>query len=378
MVVYVGEKFHAIASTAYTSPFLCDSHFCDSILHILLEDSFSPNVATISSYLRESIPVMFRLLKERTFENRCISIAHESASHVGYSLDGLNREDEIRLSFESALLVLHYVIYIREEWAKNPSFLFMDYQSVEQYYSQASLDPTIKKGYPLDKINDMEKRRLIQFSNFMKLALTLFPKHKLKREHLIDIVTRAAEERKRYITGTGQSSFTSRRVAIYHMETGVVPLKFESRNGRKYKVDGSGEAKESSDCKRKSSELTAPSAPVIETPNFILPFPFNSRSDLDAVMNSMTFHSDFQFTNELLTDHTAKRANVATSPRCQELIDMIANNTEPSSREVSIDFEGIEAILNELKHSDADYKNYREPSRSDFDIKTFVPFATMK
>lgn len=345
MVLLVGEEIHKLAlGNIPFGPLLYEN-----ITRLLLEESFCPTTAILSTYLKESMPEILRMLLSGSMENKLLGISRESAKFVGYPIDGLKREDELSLAFESAVVILTYILFVRSEWFKNPSFLYTDYDNVQKYYSQADNELTIKKGYPLKGICDIEQRKLIQFANFMKLSLTLVQNPKLMREHLIDIVTRVAEHRrpKKYTTGSGQSPFTSRRVAIYHMETGVVPLEFRiSNDGTKYKVanvvggdiDISDDSKSES-IKRKFSSLeTVPLLlPVANATNIIIPtaelrkLPFQTLSSEDFSYDDMT----------------------SVSGLCR-----LRSDESDINEEVALEY------LNILKQYDNSYYEFREPSYS--------------
>ena len=51
-----------------------------------------------------------------------------------------------------------------------------------------------------------------------------------------------------------------------------------------------------------------------------------------------------------------------------------SDSLEIGSREVSIDFDAIENVLTHLKHTDSDYRSFREPSQSE--VQNVIPFAS--
>merc|ERR1711998_16231 len=75
-----------------------------------------------------------------------------------------------------------------------------------------------------------------KYRNMMSIAILVLPP-KSKKAHLLDLVTRIVEGNEvRYITGSGETAATRRRVTIYETEGNITPL---PRPPRKNNSDGS-------------------------------------------------------------------------------------------------------------------------------------------
>ena len=69
----------------------------------------------------------------------------------------------------------------------------------------------------------------------MSIAILVLPP-KSKKAHLLDLVTRIVEGNEvRYITGSGETAATRRRVMIYELEGNITPL---PRPPRKNHIEG--------------------------------------------------------------------------------------------------------------------------------------------
>ncbi len=65
-----------------------------------------------------------------------------------------------------------------------------------------------------------EKKYLLNYRNFLKMALTIIPA-KGNKGRLLQIAGKLDGSRREYITGSGQKIEVIRRVQIYHQETGI-------------------------------------------------------------------------------------------------------------------------------------------------------------
>ncbi len=88
----------------------------------------------------------------------------------------------------------------------------------------------LTENYPeFTSCDDKEKSTLLKFRNIMAVAIQVLPP-KSKKAHLLDLVTRIVEgSQVRYITGSGETLATRRRVLIYEREGNIVPRKRPNR-----------------------------------------------------------------------------------------------------------------------------------------------------
>mmetsp|Transcript_31141 Transcript_31141/g.29701 ORF Transcript_31141/g.29701 Transcript_31141/m.29701 type:complete len:517 (+) Transcript_31141:382-1932(+) len=171
---------------------------------VLVDKCFTNEVSVIEEILHQSLPLLDAELKRVKPEQRKLKIAMDVGKSIGLNnLGFLNREEEQRLLFETALIVL---LYFDEDLFRCP------YSDVESLLSQ----------YPeFEHCDERELKKLLNFTNFMNCAIILLPA-KGKKSHLLDLVTRITEGHKiKYITGGGQTSSTALRVLIYEREGGV-------------------------------------------------------------------------------------------------------------------------------------------------------------
>jgi hypothetical protein len=111
-----------------------------------------------------------------------------------------------------------------------------------------SMDQFVEK-YP--QFAGVEDRALLAFRNFMAVSLTLEEAKNNKAFHM-EICARLSEgSAAKYITGSGQSSATSRRVSIYEREGNVTPE--GSRKIKREQEDGYA-SESTSSTKRSRSE----------------------------------------------------------------------------------------------------------------------------
>jgi hypothetical protein len=90
----------------------------------------------------------------------------------------------------------------------------------------------LKSHYPQFRDQDDEELRfLLNFRNYMKLALKIIPP-RLAKQLLLKVVARLEGSGREYITGGGQKQCVTRRVQIYEKEGDVQPEKRPDRNRR--------------------------------------------------------------------------------------------------------------------------------------------------
>lgn len=186
--------------------------WCEVITTLITQVSFGPiiyNNMELLNALNNALPLMKDEIKNRKKEDINIKIAGDVAERVGYmNTNKLKKDDEIRLVFESAFIML-YNFMTKEE---NKHLMYEDTAKLLEHY------PTFHD------VSEAEKRLLLTFRNVMKIALMIIPA-KNHKNHLIDITARIAEgKNQKYITGSGQTSATARRVLIYETEGDVKPL----------------------------------------------------------------------------------------------------------------------------------------------------------
>lgn len=222
-MLLVGEELKIIADSD-----LFGESLHNAIIKLLMSESFSPQVSNLADNLKVAILLMESYLLNNNRRNLTIKIARECAERAGYAiLQSAKFNEESRLLFESALISILYILYVRDQTNKFSSLtqLYSSYEDLKQTYTQDS-------EFPFDGVDDIEERKLFQFNNFMKIALLLVPNPKFKRKWLIEVITRVAEHRRQkgYITGSGMSNFTRRRVIIYNRESGVSNVATTSSN----------------------------------------------------------------------------------------------------------------------------------------------------
>ena len=135
---------------------------------------------------------------------RRLKTALEVAKLVGFfDISLMKREDENRLLFEVALIVL---------LSLKPDVVACPYPSIA----------VLLASYPeFESCEEDERIKLMYFANYMKYAQALLPP-KQKKAHLLDMVTRRTEgSTKKYVCGGGQTAATGRRVLIYEREGGT-------------------------------------------------------------------------------------------------------------------------------------------------------------
>lgn len=118
----------------------------------------------------------------------------------------LKKEDERRLIYEAALIVL---VSFRPDI--HAAAAIQPYNGIED----------LLHAYPQFRNLDVEELvKLLHFSNFMKFALVIVPA-KGNKSLLLDLVTRITEGKYvKYITGGGPTAKTRRRIEVYEHEGG--------------------------------------------------------------------------------------------------------------------------------------------------------------
>jgi hypothetical protein len=124
----------------------------------------------------------------------------------GLEVHNLHREDDRRLIFEAAFVLTLYLL------PQGQACLW-------------SSTGTLLENYPnFRRVDEREQNILLQYRNVMAVAImVLAPKS--KKAHLLDLVTRIVEGNDiKYITGSGETAATRRRVTIYEHEGNITPL----------------------------------------------------------------------------------------------------------------------------------------------------------
>ena len=176
----------------------------NSIVSILTQDSFKQIPENVVAKLKLSLPILDSKLREVPVLVQSLKLATDVAKQVGYyEIHSMKRNEEYRLIFEAALLLLLHIGIQRQVYLRNLQY----YESYSEFHNTY----TLLDKWTSRNLDIKEQFKLVAFSNFMKTVLLLTPNPKLKRAHLIDIVTRVCEGKKKYITGAGQSADTTRR-----------------------------------------------------------------------------------------------------------------------------------------------------------------------
>jgi hypothetical protein len=160
--------------------------------------------------LKDSLPQMQAALQIRQ-EN---DISNAIALDICYRSVGekkMKPNDHRRLCFEAALVLLHYPTILQRddgELMNSVQELFVKYPEFLATGANA--------------VDAKEAENLLKFRNFMYVAVQLISPHNHKN-HLLELVTRLTEGRNvKYITGSGETLATSRRVKIYRKEGNVI------------------------------------------------------------------------------------------------------------------------------------------------------------
>lgn len=125
---------------------------------VLVEKCFSEEIANVVNIFYQSIPMLDAELKSVDPEHRRLKLVMDIARSVGYfDIFVSKREEEKRLLFEAALIVL---LYFNEDLFSIP---YLDIPALLVVYPEFS---TADTG---------EIAKLLCFSNFMNCALILLP-----------------------------------------------------------------------------------------------------------------------------------------------------------------------------------------------------------
>jgi hypothetical protein len=185
-----------------------DEHMYKVIYDTLTQHAFGKEVygdEVLLEHLRSSIPQMHAALQLRQAND----ISNNIALDMCFRLLGekkMKPNDQRRLCFEAALVLLHYpTVHQSGQLMETPEELFVKYPE-----------------FVSPSVDDKEAHSLVKFRNFMYVAVQLIQPQNHKN-HLLDLVTRLSEGRGvKYITGSGETMATSRRVKIYRKEGCVV------------------------------------------------------------------------------------------------------------------------------------------------------------
>jgi hypothetical protein len=182
------------------------------ILSHLLDFSFSSlrnyqqEYALIVESLPKAIEQYHKMLENSDISKCKLRLALDIPKMFGLEVHNLHREDDRRLVFEAAYVLCLYLMPQGQVclWSNTDAML---------------------ESYPsFNRVDEHELSILLQYRNVMSVAmLVLAPKS--KKAHLLDLVTRIVEGNDvRYITGSGETAATRRRVAIYENEGNIKPL----------------------------------------------------------------------------------------------------------------------------------------------------------
>lgn len=192
--------------------------FYEQINQHLIDLSFGPTVtedAKLSKALKTSLKRMDDMIDGRPVEEVDLRIAYFTARDlIGEDISCLKKDDEKRLCFETALVML----YLRR-----PECEKLIIRTPQEF---------LKRFPEFHEIDDRAQLHvLLQWRNVMKVAMEVIPARNHKN-HLLDIVTRITEGKHyKYITGSGQTLQTQRRVLIYEREGDIAPLPRPPRKG---------------------------------------------------------------------------------------------------------------------------------------------------
>ena len=182
--------------------------FC-SILTTFSFDFSTLNTKTdFESVIRDSLPVIYQEISSQPYEHADISkLGRITVSVINEDVGFLSQKDETRLCFEVAFILMFQFVH-RERIMTE---LNIDMNELLEKYPEF---------IPLD---EDEKKSLLLYRNVMKVAMHIIPA-KNHKNHLLEIVTRMTEGRDmKYVTGSGQTAATTRRVQIYEIEGGITP-----------------------------------------------------------------------------------------------------------------------------------------------------------
>lgn len=179
------------------------------LMNVLCDKSFGNEILMFKDEVIQVMSEMEKQLLGANMQTRQLKIVLDIAN-----LHKVNREQEYRLVYEAAFVCLMYIHIMRHNIHAAPSGITF-YQSYPEIFAIFSNT----KEFQGNDIGEYEQRKLLSFANFMRISLLLMQKP--KKAHLLDLVTRISEGKMaKYITGSGQTHFTSRRVHIFEYESG--------------------------------------------------------------------------------------------------------------------------------------------------------------
>lgn len=212
----LGEVFQNIAKTAVS--------FDDHGRRIMKPDSFREIYAKLVAHsfisitnqsFHQNFENYLAIFYEYLLTSEVLNLKENVADLAKLEVHKAKRTEEIVLIFEAAYVILLYTI-ILNELRHNPVDFYPNVESFLFAYREVDID--------WESADECEKKKLFLFANFMKVTLLAVPKPNGQRGHLVDIITRIVEGKgKKYVTGSGQSIYTTRRVKIYEHESGVQP-----------------------------------------------------------------------------------------------------------------------------------------------------------
>lgn len=194
-----GDYYEELATSSI--PF--GTEMFDNLISHLTVDSFNQQSENVVSKLREALPIMVLRLYDNIIS---LKMVEEITKTVGITVVGHSnkRDDEVRLLFEAALVVLLYIGLKRNIYNK-PSFSFYsNYEDLSLVYDRSvpgfdeapttpTTSTTATSGTGSTIIDTTERKKLVYFANFMKVVLLLVSNPKGKRTYLIDMITRISE-----------------------------------------------------------------------------------------------------------------------------------------------------------------------------------------
>lgn len=186
----------------------------DKVIEHLREYAFGSGILTddmtaiLSDFLIDVNHVMDNLPISAITIKQCLEVA---SSRLKHDVSRMKRTDNVRLAFETAFVMLFMRKPEHQSFLSN--LIFKDLTPFFEKYPEFQTD-----------IDDLEISLLLTFRNVMAIAQSVIPAKKHKNQ-LLDIVTRITEGRsQKYVTGSGQTEATSRRVLIFSREGDVQPI----------------------------------------------------------------------------------------------------------------------------------------------------------
>lgn len=227
----------------------------DGIVERMCKFSFGFEIygdETFVAGLRAALKTMDDSMNMRQTTDVDIKIATDLACDAFGEEILKNKCDERRLCYETAFVMLYTLKENHYDYIS--SFMFTDLELMLESYPE------------FETLTIEEQDTLLAFRNYVRITLILATARGNKN-HILDLVTRLVEGRDRkYITGSGQSLETSRRVLIYEREGGIVPTprpRRKKKNATKTNNDSDGTSGDGSS----SASTLGPSAMMSMTHN---------------------------------------------------------------------------------------------------------------